>query len=290
MPSLTSPAAWPVEPPLFLVVAAAALYWLGGRRRVSARRGELGSRARAACFYLGLAVVAGALDSPLDPLAERLFAAHMLQHVLLLSVAPVLVLLGAPWGRVWQPLPLGLRRRTARAVAHGRGARPLRAAAGGVSRPAVAWLLFNADLVAWHVPALYDATLRSPAAHDLEHALFFCTALVFWGCVLDSPPLRARLDWLRRAVFVTSGLAVGWVLAIVLAFSPSPLYEAYASLPSRPGGLSALGDQQIAAGVMWVPGSLVYSVAFLFFLYRWLEPASAGRRPPGRRPGPAGGT
>ena len=89
---------------------------------------------------------------------------------------------------------------------------------------------------------------------------------------------------------MTAALLVGWVLAIVLAFAPSPLYPAYASLAHRPGGLSALGDQQIAAGVMWVPGSIAFTIAFVWALYRWLEPTpepSAVERRNGHRLRPA---
>ena len=89
---------------------------------------------------------------------------------------------------------------------------------------------------------------------------------------------------------MTAAIAVGWVLAIVLALAPSPLYSAYASLAHRPGGLSALGDQQIAAGVMWVPGSIAFTIAFIVFLYRWLEPEPAGRRCRAARLGVAGTT
>ena len=77
--------------------------------------------------------------------------------------------------------------------------------------------------------------------------------------------------------YVDGGLAVGWVLAIVLALAPSPLYSAYASLAHRPGGLSALGDQQVAAGVMWVPGSIAFMLAFIVFFYRWLGPEPAAQ-------------
>ena len=138
-------------------------------------------------------------------------------------------------------------------------------------------MLFNANLVLWHVPALYDATLSSVVVHDLEHALFLFTALLFWGQVVDSPPFHASLDWLQRVVYVTGAVLVGWVLAIVLALAPSPLYSAYSSLSHRPGGLSALGDQQIAAGVMWVPGSIAFTIAFIVFLYRWLGPEPSGQ-------------
>jgi putative membrane protein len=277
MPSLTSAAAWPVSPPLFVVLAAAALYRLGGRRRVSHRDG-FEQTGKTVAFALGLLAIVIAIDSPLDPLADSLFAAHMAQHVLLLAVAPPLIVVSAPWLRIWQPLPLRLRRTLARAVALSPRLRALRRAAQALAHPLCAWALLNVTMVVWHIPALYDLTLRSEPVHELEHALFFVTGLLFWGAVFDSPPFRARLDWLWRVAFVVTGMLVGWVLALVLAFAPSPLYPAYAGLAHRPGGLSALADQQLAAGVMWVPGSLAYTVAIIVFFYRWLGPAPARRR------------
>ena len=278
MPSITSAAAWPIEPPLYAVVVLAALYWLGGRGRVSPRRGDLESRGRAACFYTGLVSVLVALDSPLDPLADKLFAAHMTQHVLLLMVAPPLVILAAPWNRLWRPLPLGFRRVAAKTVAREPRLRPLRVVGAAVVRPLPASLLFNGNLVLWHIPALYDATLRNQGIHELEHALFFTTGLLFWGAIFESPPLRVRIGWLARAAVALSAIVVGWILAIVLALAPHPLYAPYAELAHRPGGLSALGDQQIAAGVMWVPGSITLTIAFVVFFYRWLDPAPESRR------------
>jgi putative membrane protein len=276
VPSLTSPAAWPIEPPFFAVSVAAVLYWLGGRRRVSGPHGRE-QTGRALAFSLGLLSILIAVDSPLDPLADTLFVAHMAQHVLLISVAPPLLVVSAPWMRLWQPLPLRFRRAVARAVALSPRLRALRAVAHGLGHPLAAWTLASATLVVWHIPALYDLTLRNDAVHQLEHGLFFFTALLFWGAVVDSPPFHARLDWIRRGVFVLTGMLVGWLLAVVLAFARSPLYSAYASLGHRPGGLSALGDQALAAGVMWVPGSLSYSIAFVAFGYRWL--GAPARRP-----------
>ena len=276
MTTLTS---WNVEPPLLLVVLCALLYRRGGLRQASARRAGLERRGRALLFYGGLATVVIALDSPLDSLSGQLFAAHMAQHVLLLTVAPPLIALSAPWSRLWQPLPLRFRRAAARALVLGPGWAWLRAAARPVRRPLPAWLLFNGNLVLWHVPFLYDATLRNGAVHDVEHALFFSTGLLFWTRVVDSPPLRAALGWLGRVAYVVGAIAVGWVLAIVLALAHSPFYAPYAALAHRPGGLSALGDQQIAAGVMWVPGSIAFTVAFVVFLYRWLDPEPVRGRP-----------
>lgn len=257
-----------VEPPLYGVAVAAVLYVLGGRRRVSGAQPW-----RTAAFALGLLAIVAAVDSPLDTLADRLFAAHMAQHVLLLGVAPPLLVVAAPWTRLWQPLPLAFRRTVARTLALSPRTAWLRRLAHGLAHPLSAWSLAAATLVVWHVPALYDLSLRDGAAHQLEHTLFFSTALLYWAAVFDSPPFRARLQWLHRVAYVTSGMLVGWVLALVLAFARSPLYPAYASLAHRPGGLSALADQQLAAGVMWVPGSLASTIAIVVLVYRWLEPA-----------------
>jgi cytochrome c oxidase assembly factor CtaG len=84
---------------------------------------------------------------------------------------------------------------------------------------------------------------------------------VFWGALLDAPPVRARIDHLHRTVWFTAAMIPGWILALVLAFAPAPIYSAYPSMT----------DQQIAAGVMWVPGSLTYFVAALAAFYLWLE-------------------
>ncbi|MGZ4353766.1 MAG: cytochrome c oxidase assembly protein [Gaiellaceae bacterium] len=271
MPSLSSSAAWPVEAPFYAVLVVGALYRLGGRRLVSTRR-RVERPARAASFYLGLLVILAALDSPLDSAADTLFAAHMAQHVLLLTVAPPLIVLAAPWTRIWQPLPLRFRRVVARAVVVSPRGRPLRAVAHALGRPLVAWLLFDVNLLVWHLPSLYDLTLRNQAVHDVEHALFLFSGVLFWAQVVDSPPFRVRLDWLRRVVYTSAAMLVGWILALVLAFEPKPLYPAYAALSTRPGGISALADQQVAAGVMWVPGSIAFTVAIIVFFYRWLAP------------------
>jgi putative membrane protein len=256
-----------IEPPFYGVLVAAALYWLGGRRRVSAPQ-----HGRTAAFVLGLLAIVIAVDSPIDSLADKLFLAHMLQHVLLISVAPPLFILAAPWTRMWQPLPLRFRRTVARAIVVSPRTRWLRRTAHAFAHPLCAWTLASATLVVFHVPALFDLTLRNDAVHQLEHSLFFCTGLLFWGAVFDSPPFRSGLGYPLRAAFVTSGMLVGWLLAVVLAFARTPLYAAYASLVHRPGGLAALADQRLAAGVMWVPGSLAYSIAIVVFAYRWLAP------------------
>ena len=290
MPSLTSPAAWPIQAPFFLVLVAAVLYSLGGAKR--RRRDVRQRRLRDASFYTGLLTIVVALDTPLDPLSDTLFAAHMTQHLLLLMVAPPLIVYSAPWLQLWRGLSLDFRRTVAKSIARGRWSTPVKALARLLSRPLPAWIVFNVLLVAWHVPVLYDATLSHAAVHDLEHATFLVGGMLFWLQVIDSPPVRARLAYGARAVYLTAALLVSWVLAIVLALASTPLYDAYADLVHRPGGLSALADQQIAGGVMWVPGSVPFTIAIIWALYRWLEPtpdpALLSRRN-GHRLGAAGG-
>jgi cytochrome c oxidase assembly factor CtaG len=207
-------------------------------------------------------------------------------------VAPPLIVLSAPWLRLWRPLPLGFRRTVAKGVARGWWAAPLRALGRLLSRPVPAWIAFNGVLVAWHLPALFDLTLSNEAVHDLEHATFLVAGVLFWLQVIDSKPVRARLGYGARAVYLTGALLVSWVLALVLAFASTPLYDAYAQLTNRPGGLSAIADQQLAAGMMWVPGSIPFTIAIVWALYRWLEPTadpSVAARRNGQRLRHAGG-
>jgi putative membrane protein len=264
---------WTIGPALAYVAIAAMLYWAppapGGRGH--SPNGH--DRRRAAAFAAGLATIVVALDSPIDTAADQLFWVHMLQHVLLLTVAPPLILLGRPWPRMWRALPLRPRTRVARTLVRSRWTAPLRA----LVRPWPAWLLFNVTFVAWHIPGAYDLTLRSGAVHDAEHAMFFFTGLLFWARVIDPGPLRPNLQWPVRIAYVIGAMIVGWVLAITLVLVPHPIYPHYALLANRPGGISALTDQQLAAGMMWVLGSISYTVTMLIGVYRWLEPDRESR-------------
>lgn len=255
---LTNPADWPLGAPFAVCVLLAALYALGGRGRTY-------ERWRAAAFYGGIATIVLALDTPVDAYADRLFSVHMAQHVLLLTVAPPLLVLGRAWPRLWQPLPVPVRRLAARGFAAG----------APLARPDVSLVLLTATLGAWHVPALYDATLHNDLIHQLEHLSFVVTAILFWAAMLGAPPLRARLDGGHRCLYLVLAMIPGWILAIVLSFARTPLY-AYADV-HRPGGISVLGDQEIAAGVMWVPGSLAYVIAACWSLYELLAPERSHR-------------
>jgi putative membrane protein len=271
-----------------LLVGSAVWYWIGSRRRprlrvISRRRRSPRHLWRPLAFYAGLVATALALLGPVERLSDSLLWAHMLQHLLLMLVAAPLLVLGAPWLPLWRPLPLTFRRRVASAVVRGPRCAPVRAAARWLALPVVAWVLFNGDLALWHVPALYDLTLRNEGVHYVEHATFLGLAMLFWAQVADSPPFHSRLDDIRRVLYLTAGATASWLLAVVLALSPTPLYSAYSSIHPRPEGLSVLTDQQLAAGTMWGPGSVPYAIGVFWLLYTWLAEEGGRRRRPPRR-------
>jgi cytochrome c oxidase assembly factor CtaG len=264
--------------PLLPALAVAGLHARGERSlaRVSSPDHARERRRRALAFYAALIVLVAALSPWLDRSAHRLFWAHMVQHLLLALVVAPLVAYGAPWTPIWRCASLPARRRLAAAYMSSPRWRLPRRLGRTLMTPVVAWLMFNVDLCVWHVPALYGLTLRDGLVHELEHLSFIVLGVIFWIQLVDSPPLRARLDYAQRVVYVLLAATVAWGLAVVLAFASSPLYSAYAQQASRPGGISALGDQQLAAGVMWGPGSVPYALVVFVALYRWLG------APPGR--------
>ena len=244
--------------PLVVCGTAAALYALG-------RRGRLRFW-REVSFYSGVALAFVVLEPPFDTWADKWLSVHMAQHIVLMTVVPPLVVLGRPWPRMWLPFPLSARRAVGGALSRSPS---FRRGAGFLKRPGVALAVMSATVALWHVPQLYDAAARNEWIHVLEHVCFFVPALVFWGALLDAPPVRARIDHLHRAGWFALAMIPSWILAIVLAFASAPIYAAYPSLT----------DQQLAAGVMWVPGSLTYFIAAFVAFYRWLEPDADEAQP-----------
>ncbi len=265
-----SPSHWSWDLSLVYVVPAAVLYALGSRPKAGRP-----SALQAAAFYTGLLSIVIAVDSPIDAYADELLWVHMLQHIILLTVAPPLILLGRPWPTMWRALPLHPRTVLARGVAKSRLAAPLRALAA----PLAAWILFNGAIVVWHIPSAYDLTERNGAVHAVEHAMFFFFGLLFWARVIDAGPLRPHLAWPARIAYIVGAMIVGWVLAIIFVVAPEPIYQHYAELRTRPGGISALTDQQLAGGMMWVGGSIAYTIALFIGLYQLVAPESPPRAP-----------
>lgn len=267
---------WSVEPaPLALVVASGVLYARGIRTLWrGAGRGHVVSPMGVAAFYLGLLTLLVALCSPLDALADTLFSAHMLQHVLLIAVAPPLLVLGIPTLPLLWSLPRDWRVGVGRAW----NASRLGPVFGLLLLPVPAVLLHAVALWVWHVPGLYATALADPAVHALEHGCFFATALLVWWVVLK--PIGRRKNDTAWALFVLLGTFVqSGALGAILTFSDTPWYYAQ-SVGAGAWHLSALEDQQLAGLIMWIPAGFVYVIAMLAVMSRWL-------RAPGEAPVPA---
>ena len=253
------------EPWAVACLAASALLYAAGVRRLWRRAGAGRGIpvADVARFTLGWLLICAALLSPLDTWAESSFAAHMVQHELLMAAAAPLLVLGRPleaW--TWALAP---RWRIAFAAAA--RAPWLRAAWGSMTSPVGAWTLHAIALWLWHVPLLFEAALASEAVHIAQHACFLGTALLFWWSVFD----RGRRDSGAAALaslFTTMGHT--GALGALLTFATHPWYAAYAA--GGAFGLTAIEDQQLGGLVMWAPASLAYLVAALVIASRWLLP------------------
>jgi putative membrane protein len=248
---------------LAVLLGTALLLYVRGVMRLwrSAGRGRGASGADVARFVLGWAVLAAALLSPIDAVADRSFALHMLQHELLMVVAAPLLVLGRPLEAWAWALSPGGRRATARIARLAWVRIPWRVIAGGAG----AWCAHAAALWIWHVPTVFDAALHDVSLHVLQHACFFASALLFWWSVW-----RGRRGGAALLALFTTMLHTG-ALGALLTFAPPPWYLG----PGPPAllGLSALEDQQLGGLLMWVPGGLAYLIAALVVVARWLAPA-----------------
>lgn len=257
------------QPPAIGALLLLALWVAGGLRPAPAGRPRREPAWRTAAFFAGLATLVA--PELLSESAQTLFWVHMDQHLLLLTVAPPLLLLGAPWTRALRGVPLGLRRLVARAVYRGSAATVLLGTWRTLRRPRPVVAIFLVNLWAWHLVSFYQLTLVNPWIHHVEHALLFLSGLALWALLVDSPPLFAGLAPAGRVVVATVAMMGCWAMSVVLAFAPYAFYPGYSGLFSRPGGFSALTDQQLGAGMMWGPGSIPLGIVVFMALASWLK-------------------
>jgi putative membrane protein len=258
------------------LITAAAIGYALGAHRLALRTGRVVLRDAAACAG-GLAVLAAALLGPLDAWAARSFAAHMVQHeVLMLAAAPLLVL-ARPLAHWTWAFPAGGRRGLRRVLDRWRALGVWRFCTSAVG----ACALQTIALFAWHLPAWFHAALYHPALHILQHATFLLAALCFWWSVLRPGPARLRAPAGIASLFVTT-LTTG-ALGALLTFAAVPWFATVSTAP--PLGLSALEDQQVGGLLMWIPGGTVYLVIALAMAARALRGAGSPAPGPVERSG-----
>jgi cytochrome c oxidase assembly factor CtaG len=248
------PYAWPWNPEALVILPGlVGAYWLGLRRLGGAPSW------RVACFAAAILLLLVVSVTPLHTLAvKRLLVVHLLQNVVLAEWAPLLVVLGlTPAMAAWLARLPGVR---------------------ALTHPLVALPLWLGNYVLWHVPAVYDAALRSPhGLLHLEHALYFATGVLLWWPVLQDAP--HALGSAVRAGYVFAAFVLGSPIGLVLALVPDAIYEFYERAP-RTWGLTALADQQLAGASMAFEQGIVFGAVFAYWFARFLAEQDEDARAP----------
>jgi len=258
------------SPPLGVDVSLclAAIVYARGWFRLHEASPKLVSTWRLAAFIAGIVSVWIAIGSPVEAFDEASLTIHMVQHLLLMAVAPPLILLGAPA----LPLLRGLPQWMARGVA-GPFLRwgPVKFLGRLATHPAVCWLAATFALIGWHLPAVFESALRSEGLHDLEHAMFFVTGLLFWWPVVQPWPSNARWPRWSIPLYLFCATLPCDVLSAFLVFCNRVVYSSYLSAP-RAFGISALQDQECAAALMWTCVTIIYLIPAVLVSLEILSP------------------
>jgi cytochrome c oxidase assembly factor CtaG len=271
---------WSIPPWTTAALVLTAAIYLRGWILIRRTRPEQFPGWRLFCFLCGIFSIFLAVASPVDTFDDQLLSAHMVQHFLFMSVAPPLLLLGAPQ----VPLLRGLPRPFVR-VAFGPLIRMhwLRKVGQFLTSLKPAWLAMNLSYIGWHVPAAYELALRSENWHNVEHACFFFTSILFWYPLIRPWPTRhANLRWMLLPYLLTADFVKTGISAF-LCFAGRPVYPSYVA-ESNPFGISALNDQAAAGAFMWVCGSTVFLIPAFWITLQLLSPRRSRRR---RVPAPA---
>jgi len=256
---------WNVTLLPLLTLAAAAFLYVRGWLRANAPASRLFA------FLAGMTLLFIALASPLDSYSHFFLWVHMTQHMLLMMAAPLLIVSGRPWPAILRGLPQDFAR-------EGLGPflkwKPLQKITRGLSHPVLAWVLYATTLIVWHLPAVYQFALTSPAWHNVQHACFFWSGVLFWWPVINPRP--GMPTWFAIPYLLLADI-LNTAFSAWLVFSGSILYPVYEL--NRIGSLRAGTDQVIAGAVMWVPGSLFFVLPAIGIAYKLLAGPSHGAVP-----------
>jgi putative membrane protein len=248
-------ASWTFSPGVIVALALyLGVYLVRWRRARTAGEPHPPSVGRLLVFASGILALLAALCSPIDALAEQLLVMHMVQHVLLLDVAPILLILG--FTKV-------LLRPATRRIHR------LEQRAGWLAAPLFAVILYSAAMWAWHVPALYDAAAEHEGVHVLEHLTFALAGFLYWWHLISPVSTRLRREGTTPIVYMLSTKVTVGFLGIALTFAPSALFAYYERQPHW-WGLTPAGDQALAGAVMALEQAIVMGIALAVLFTRLL--------------------
>jgi putative membrane protein len=260
---------WNFDPSVVLGLLLTLVIYIGGLRELD-RRGRLRRSVaphHILYFCLGLLAVLLALESPIDLYASQLLWMHMVQHLLLLMIAPPLLLMGKPIPVLVVGAPRTLVVWLARNHARNGWFKGL---TGLLVNPWFAWIAFTGTMLTWHIPSLYDAALRSSGVHLFEHFCFLITGMLFWWVAIQPYPGRPRVAYAWRVLFVFAAMIPETALGMIYILDGTPLYPFYAALP-RLWGISVLDDQALAGNLMMIGGDAVMLIAAIPLIVGMME-------------------
>jgi cytochrome c oxidase assembly factor CtaG len=264
---------WSLPIWLTLSIAVTAIVYICGWLAIRSTRPAQFTDVRLISFLSGLAVLWLAIGSPLDGFADALLSAHMVEHLLLMSAVPMLLLYGLPAVPLLRGLPVPLTQWIAGPLLRSTALRRL---GKWLVTPAIASLLMNVGYLGWHVPAAYDLALESETWHVVEHLCFLTTSLFFWWYILQPWPAKKRPNDWGALVYLALADIVMTMLSGFLAFCDRPVYPYYVAHPN-PFGIPVLQDQVLGAVLMWVLGSFAFLVPAMVITVRLLSPSRARR-------------
>jgi putative membrane protein len=254
---------WTFDPVPTTGVVLTWLLYVSAARTARAVRPQRFPGRRVALFAAGLVVVLVAVDGPPDVLSDTSFSAHMVQHLLLQTVAAPLLVLGAPLSVVLRADPPWLRRRLLTRLLRTRTVRVL-------THPVTTLGAFLVVLVGTHLSPLYDLALEHERVHQVEHALYLVTALLFWWTAIGVDPAPHRLSYPARLLYLFLAMPGTAFLGVAVANAGKVMYPHYAANPPL-WHWSPLHDQEVAGTLMWVAGMFTIVPALAFLLLEWLE-------------------
>lgn len=262
--------AWSLPFGLTIAVVLVSVIYVRGWNAIRRTRPRYFNSSRLLCFLSGMLILWLAIASPIDGFADVLLSAHMVQHFLLMSAVPPLILLGAPVVPLLRGLPRWVVRRSLGPLIAVQWTRSI---GGFLTAPVVAWLVFNVVFLAWHLPKAYDFALSHESVHDFEHICFLVTALFFWYVVLHPWPSRVHSNSWTILLYLLSADIVNTALSAFLAFCNRPIYQFYITGPN-PFHISALADQVAGGVIMWVLNSTVFLVPAMLLTVRLMGPSN----------------
>ncbi len=256
--------AWIFTPDIVMVTLLAAVFYGTGlwRARNKQQEKRLG---HGVFFYAGLMAIFIALQSPLDTLSEHVFALHQVQHLLLHSLGPMLIMLAVPEGPLIAGLPEWLRRHVLAPIITSRA---VRAAFGFLSRPAVATFLYVGSLYFWQIPDFHEMTLLDESVHYLMHFSMLFTGLLFFWSIFDPRPAPLGAGYGARLVMLCAAITGNILIGSYITLKSVVLYPVYDTL-GRLWNLHALTDELLGGIVIWIPGSMMCVIAALIVIRLW---------------------